>query len=213
MMRWNGIVMLILALFLPTGQAVELSDADQVVLNRIQQRLAGVNTLRANFTQEKTLAVFEQVITLHGWMALTREGSFAWHVVDPIQYGLVVHEGMMRQWDEDTGVVQQTALSANPMLRVVFEQLSQWFSGDYHALMEQYSVQVLDPGPPVLAFTPLERAQEAHFMKQVVLHFSAVGDYLERIDMKEVSGDQTALLFSDTVVNEPLGATVWKVEP
>ncbi len=202
----------------PTEPAAEAAVApaepkpdDEAVMAALEKRMAGIRSVRANFVQEKTLAILERPVTIEGSMALEDE-RLAWHVHAPVKYSVVVTGDTMRQWDEDTGRVRRESLKGNPVFGAVMEQLGHWFSGRYRALRKDYAVEILEREPAVrLRFAPREESVAAQAIQRVTVTFQADGDYIQSIEIVDRSGDTTLLTFSDTAVNEPVPPETWRV--
>ena len=184
------------------------------VLQRLEKNLAAVRTVRTSVTQVKELAVFSRKVTLTGKVYLENPGKLAWHMDKPLRYSIVIDGATMRQWDEDTDVVQKTSLSGNPIFKTVSDQLQNWFSGRYSSLRSEYEVEALRLKPAaVLKFTPKAGSAVAKAMKHVTVTFQESEQYLARIVVEGVGGDKTTMVFSDTVLNKPIPADAWEVRP
>jgi len=198
-------------LFCCLSALAALSPHDQEILNVLEEQFRGIETVKTDFTQEKTLAIFDKPMILKGWIALDHTGRFAWHVQKPLRYALVVSDGIISQWDEDSGKIQKMRLSKNPVLEVVFEQLTRWFSGQYAALADKYMIVILQDKPAVISFTPKPDALEHKVIKQVLISFDDDEKYLKEIAIDEISGDKTKLIFYDTLINQSLPSTTWRI--
>lgn len=184
------------------------------VLRRLERNLGDVKTVQTSVTQVKELAVFSRKITLTGRIFLENPGKLAWHMDKPLRYSIVIDGTTMRQWDEDTDIVQKTSLSGNPVFKTVSDQLQKWFAGRYSSLRAEYEVEALRQEPAVaLRFRPKPGLAVAKAMKQVTVTFRKDGQYLREISIEGVNGDKTTLTFSDTVLNKPIAADAWEVRP
>jgi outer membrane lipoprotein-sorting protein len=194
----------------PTN-APSASDAG-VLLQRLESRLGEVKTVQTAFRQEKELAILTQTLVIEGRIAMENPGRLAWHVDQPMRYSLVLSATDIVQWDEASGRVQRTALGANPILRVVAEQLRKWVSGQYASLTNTYAVRLAGEQPYVIEFTP--RAEgAAKAVRRVTVEFRDDERYVQRIAIEEPGGDRTTLTFAETVLNAPIAASAWEVEP
>lgn len=184
------------------------------VLAELEKNLSEVQTVHATFTQEKKLAILDETIVIHGEIFLENPGRMAWHVNKPVQYAMVISEKSIRQWDEDTDDVQVMSLSRNPILKVVVEQLRNWFSGKYTSLTKDYTVSVRKKKPLlVLQFTPKETSMAKKAIKQVTVTFRKDRRYVNSLLIEDLSGDQTTMTFKDTILNQPIDAEAWRVKP
>ena len=110
--------------------------------------------------------------------------------------------------------VQKTTLAGNPVFKVVFQQLESWFSGRYAALVSEYQARIIQKEPAViLEFVPHPTSMTAKALKSVRVTFREDERYLKSIVIQDLSGDETRLNFSKTVLNQPIPAAAWEVRP
>ena len=193
--------------------APALTAETGAVLRRLETHLGGVTNIQADFIQERELSLLNQKLVLKGTLALQQPALFAWHVREPMRYGLVITDRMAQQWDEETGKVQDMPLSANPVFQVVIEQLRSWFSGRYMSLTPMYDVRILQDHPCRLAFTPRADSPARKAIQQVVVGFGDDERYIREIRIEEISGDRTTLVFTNTVLNAPMDRRLWEAKP
>jgi outer membrane lipoprotein-sorting protein len=106
-----------------------LSAADESpdvtdMLRRLGENVSTFKNLKTEFIQEKNLAIFRNKIILKGRIFLQKPDKIAWHVDEPVKYSVVITDKSIRQWDEDTNRVQETALSGNPVFQNMLNQLT-----------------------------------------------------------------------------------------
>lgn len=179
----------------------------------LEKNFSTIQTVQTKFTEEKKLKIFNRTVRLEGRLALESSGRLAWRVDTPIQYALVLKDDAAFQWDEETRKVQRLPFSGNPVFETVIAQIQCWFSGRFAALESDYDLQVLSEAPPRLVFIPRADRMVAKAIRQVTVSIREDQRYVERIVIEDVSGDQTTIFFHDTVLNEPLNADCWEVEP
>jgi hypothetical protein len=188
-----------------------LPQHDQAVLIRLEQRFSEIESIKSDFTQEKTLAIFNKPLILKGWVALDNKGHFAWRVQHPLRYSLIVADGVISQWDEDSDKVQRMNLSDNPVLSIVFEQLTQWFSGRYLSFSDKYDMVLQQENPTTISFRPKPGTIEYDVIRRVVIRFAEDEQYLDQIVIDEANGDETALTFQKTLINPLLPQSTWRI--
>ncbi|RJQ13958.1 MAG: outer membrane lipoprotein carrier protein LolA [Nitrospiraceae bacterium] len=182
------------------------------LLSGVEQKISGFRSLKTGFVQEKNLAVFKSRITIRGRIYLQKPGRIAWHVDDPVRYSVVISDKSVRQWDEDTGRVQEISLSGNPVFRSFMDQMAVWFSGDYISLLKDYEVEVLQRSPLVLGFTPKENNPAVKIIKKITVGLREDEKYLKQITILESSGDSTTIIFKDTVFDAPIDSSDFEVK-
>lgn len=183
------------------------------ILKRVEEKLSGIETVQADFVQEKDLAMFKHKMVIRGSLAVKNPDRIAWHVQEPVRYSMVIREAVLKQWDEDTNQVQTLRLDKNPSFKPVFKQLSGWFAGRYAEVRKRYEVTVRDRSPVTLVFRPKKDTGMEKVIEQVVVVFRDDERYIRQLKVLQVNGDKTTFRFLDTRLNEPIDEDVWKVRP
>lgn len=182
--------------------AAEASEIHDLLL-QMEKQGSDFNSLKTDFVQEKNLAIFQNRIIIKGRIYIQKSGKVAWHVDEPVKYSVLITDKFIRQWDEDTNRVQEIPLSRNPMFRVVIDQLTAWFSGQYIRLLNDYDVSLINKQPLEIEFRPRESSNVKKIIKAITIKFREDGRYLHKVQFNEVSGDSTAITFNNTVFNAP----------
>ncbi len=192
--------------------AAPAADPLREALTDWQAGLRQVSSIASDFVQEKRLALFQDVLTIRGCLFIATNGLFAWETHWPVRYKLVVADGRIRQWDEETGRVQTFSMRDNPAASVIHAQMSAWFSGQYEGLTNTYDVALAAEHPVSFLFTPRAGSPAAGYVATVQVWLRPDGHYLDKVRIAELSGDSTAITFTNTVLNQDLPATAWDVQ-
>ncbi len=187
--------------------------ASRELLELLQQQLKSVDTVQADFVQQKKLSVFNHTVTLTGHLALQKPNKLVWIVNDPVKYAVRIDGDEIRQWDQDTNQVQVIHLGGDPTFAAVTQQLQAWFMGDYKALGDSYDVTLLGEHPLRLSFVPKGQSMVAKALKQVDLTFGKSEQYIDQMVVTEASGDVTTLQFNHSQVNQPIPKETWEIPP
>jgi outer membrane lipoprotein-sorting protein len=196
----------------PNEPTPEPSPSVEAILARLESRASAMQTLKTKFIQEKRLAVLSRPLVLRGTISMQKPSLFAWHVTEPLRYSLVIQGEVVRQWDEDSGRIQQMSLSSSPPLKIAIRQMRNWFSGAYISMTEEYEVTVVKHFPVTLKFIPRDSAFAREVIDSIVVVFEEQERYIRQIQMFEKGGDTTLLTFVDTLFNTPIDPSAWKLE-
>lgn len=195
--------------------SISMSHADEVeeALQNITRQMADLRSVQVDFVQEKKMSIFSAPIILRGKLSWERPDSFAWHVVSPIQYAIIMRQGLARQWEGEQNTVQEFKMNSNPIMRVASQQLQRWFSGNYEQLAVEYDVSLANNQPLVLSCVPHKDSPEAGFIARVDIQFRADLRYIDKITIVELSGDLTDIQFENARLNEIIPAEAWRTGP
>lgn len=210
-MKIKLIPLLFCALIFATKTMAE--EDIHAVLAGLEAKAAQVNSLESNFVQTKKLAMFDKPLILKGKIFLKKPGQFAWHQREPIRYSLVIKGGFVRQWDEETGRVQEVSVADNPYFSAALKQMTEWFSGSYTGLLKNYAVTARKQNPLVLEFIPRQGSSSFSLIKKVEVAFKEDERYIDEIYIEEKNGDATRLKFTETKLNVDIKPDAWEVKP
>jgi len=179
----------------------------------VQKDLSTVNSVEADFVQEKQLAMLNHKLIIKGHFAMEKPDHVVWNVKEPVKYAVAVKGEEVRQWDEDTNNVQVIHLGGDPTFKAISEQINAWFLGDYQKIAEGYDVVVLEDKPLTLAFAPKTGTMVAKMIKQVAVTFAGDGKYIDTMVIRETAGSVTTLKYIDAKINEPIKKATWEIPP
>lgn len=183
------------------------------ILHRLEDKTSEIRTLKTEFVQEKELSVFKEKIILKGIIFLQKPELFAWHIIEPLSYSMVIKGDILSQWDENTKKTQKISLSKNPAFQVAISQMKDWFSGKYTSMTEEYKIVILKRKPVSLKFIPRKNTMVSNVIDSVTVVFRDDERYIHQIYIKEKSSNSTLLTFVNTQLNTPLEAAAWEVQP
>lgn len=182
------------------------------VLGRLEAKAVQVNSMESNFVQTKKLAMFDKPLILKGKIFLKKPGQFAWHQIEPIRYSLVIKGNSVRQWDGETGRVQEVSVTDNPSFSVAVKQMTEWFSGTYTGLLKDYTATILKQSPLVLEFVPRQNSATSNLLKKVEVVFREDERYVREIYIEEKNGDTSRLKFTETKLNTDIKPIAWEAK-
>lgn len=195
----------------PTTQPAKPASAE--LLDQVQKQLLTVNTVEADFVQEKELAMLKNKLVIKGHFALEKPDRVIWIVKEPVRYAMTVHGEELKQWDEDTNKVVVMHLGGDPTFKAISEQINSWFMGDYRKLAAEYDVTVLSETPLTLGFAPKGQTMVAKMLKQISVTFGKEGKYIDTMIIRETAGSVTTLRYIDAKINEPVKKETWEIPP
>ena len=205
------LLLLFCSLTLATNTTAE--EDIQTVLGRLEAKAVQVNSVESNFVQTKKLVMFNKPLISKGKIFLKKPGQFAWHQREPIRYSLVIKNNAVRQWDEETGQVQEVSVTDNPYFSAALKQMTEWFSGSYTGLLKDYVVTVRKQNPLVLEFIPRQDSSSFNLVKKVEVVFREDERYIQEISIEEKNGDTTRLKFTETKLNTDIKPDAWEARP
>ncbi len=182
-------------------------------LRRMQDAMAQIRTVQADYVQTKQMAVFDRELVIQGRMAVETPGRVAWQADQPLRYRMVIEGHRLTQWDEETDRVQTLRLDRDPAMQQAVEQMTVWFSGRYLDLLDTYDIKIEQKAPYIVQFKPIPGTAFENVIALVQVTFCADNVYLRQLEITEGDGSITTIEFLNARVDEPIPDDMWQVRP
>ena len=181
------------------------------LLSRIERNMGNIKTVQCEFRQEKHLNKFPFPLKITGIMCADQQhGRFAWRVKTPMISNAVIADGMITQYDGDSGKVVKIATDSNPALKILTDTLRILFAGDIKNMLKDMEAEQ-ESNPLVLK--PVKNALFSKFLQHISIRFSSDLCRIEEIVMTEKSGDRTVIHFFNASINTPIKDSLWQAVP
>jgi len=186
------------------GPAPALPGASplETALSGIERSAAGVNSLSALFTQERSLASFRHKLVSRGRFWFQRPDRLRWETTEPVAAGFALDGGKGRRWNETTG--QREDISpGDPLAGAVAGQIMAWTTGDVPLLRRQYEISLLSSDPLVLRLTPRSEGMR-RVIDRLEIAFAPDRSAVRTVAILERGGDSTRIAFFGAEINPSL---------
>ncbi|TKB28262.1 outer membrane lipoprotein carrier protein LolA [Desulfopila sp. IMCC35006] len=194
------LLLLIMALwfFLVAGPAGAVAQLTPVPLQSVQ----------ADFVQEKHLKILTHPIISTGTFAFQRPQSLRWEYARPIRSILLMHDGEVKKFVEQDGrLVEDKGMQFGAM-QVVLAEISNWLDGRF---TENKMFQVARPTDRTILLTP--KSQElAGVISRIELTLADQQGNLDGITIFEGPDSYTRMRFSKRVLNRKIPVAVFTVQ-
>lgn len=177
-----------LSLMATTSVLAQVTD-----LTSLQARLQQSPIVRGDFTQSRTLAMFEQPLVSEGSFLLERQHGLLWQQNTPFPVNLVLTQDKLRQTFANQPAQVITA-KENPMAFYFSKIFLSVFHGDTEQLQSQFDLQFSPQKEHwQLVLTPKEAPLNAVF-KSIVLQGN---QDIDSLVLEETRGDKTEITFTN----------------
>ncbi len=196
-----------------TQPAADPKPAPRELLAHLQKQLTAVNTMQADFVQQKRLAMLKHTLNIKGQFAMAKPNKVIWIVTEPSKYAIRVNADEITQWDQDTNKVQVMHVGGDATFQAITEQIQAWFLGDYKVLEKSYDVLLLAENPLSLRFVPQPGTMVTKLVKNIEVTFGKEQMQIQTMVVNETSGDSTTLKYSRIRLNQPIDNATWEIPP
>lgn len=160
----------------------------------LAQKMAGVQTVCLEFTQERDLKLFTDPLTSEGVLLLERPDKIRWETTSPYQTILLGSHTAVAQFERDDGAWEKLKLGFPQLLQKVMGQMSAMNQGDARAMLKDYTVTAVTNTEVVLRLTPRDAAAR-EMLSDLEVHLPLDLSTTREVVMKEPDGDRTRIRF------------------
>ena len=186
-----ALLALLMAATVGAGAESPAIPSGPLTLEALMQRMSSTTGVRAEFREEKTLALLETPLVSEGTLYFVPPSRLARITTRPGASALVIDGGRMSYTDE--AGESDVDLSGNRVARSIVENFIVLFGGDLAALRERYRVEFGAEGTRWhMQLTP-KTAPLTQFIASVEMR--GVGPELEEMVIREADGDRTVTRF------------------
>ena len=194
------ILSLCISLYPVHAQVADAKPNAQLILSEIQDSMASVKEINADFNQEKKLSLFKHTIELKGNLQIKFPHYFRWEVTSPLKTIITADGDRVTTWDEETDKTQTISVKNNPVVKSIWTQIDSWFLGKYDELSKNYYIKLIQSDPAILEFEPKSKTIAAT-VKKITVWFRKDKKYLKQVKLQEKGGDSTTIKFSNIRLN------------
>ncbi|MCB0519813.1 MAG: outer membrane lipoprotein carrier protein LolA [Saprospiraceae bacterium] len=168
-----------------------------------------VTSIQSDFVQEKNLSMLEETIVSKGKFSFKKDNKVRLEYTTPYQYLMVINgDEVVIKDDKRTN---RLSAKSNKMFRQINEIIVDCLGGT--ALGNpNYSIKAFEgKGQYALELTPTSKTLKEFFDKITV--FVEKGDYsVDRLEMRELSGDNTVMKFTQKELNGKIPDSMFLVK-
>ncbi|MDR1112978.1 MAG: outer membrane lipoprotein carrier protein LolA [Bacteroidales bacterium] len=178
-----------------------------VLLEEIAQNAKAVQSLQANFTQEKRPTYLTEVQTSKGIMYYKNANLLRWEYQTPKAFSFILNNSKIVMKD-DKGTMQYNA-NSNKLFKAMSEMILGMINGNSIQNSAAFNTALYSNGKQTLVkLIPVQKELKKMF-QEALLYFNQ--DYTaSKIEMIETSGDKTTISFSAVKKNITLSDTLFK---
>ncbi len=175
-------------------------------LETLKEKVTFVESIQADFTQEKHLEMLDQPLISKGALYFQAPRSLRWEYTQPVRSVLLMHNDEIRRYVRtDSGMKAQKSRSLEAM-RVFLGEICMWMQGEFdanpdlEARMKSNRRVVLTPKDPAMA----------EVIERIELRLTDTPGVIDAVAIHESSTSYTIIRFHDTKINEGIESAVFQ---
>jgi len=186
----------ILVLVAAPAQQDETADP-AVLFRRLRDELGSVETLKAEFVQERHVALFTDVLRTEGTLYFSRPRSLRFEVSQPFRSVLLVNGRKMRKFEFVDGRWAQSNPDNPGATQLVMMQMGAWLRGDILGEGDSAYTPATRPGEPLTVVLTPKDSKVLEYCREIELKFAEGPLRLESVTVHEQGEDFTRVAFSN----------------
>lgn len=164
-------------------------------LQQIERAMTRVPRIVATFTQEKHLALFDDVVETSGCILFAHPGRLRWEIREPFRSLLVVAGDEVAKFEWIDGERRKLELGrSGTMILMVIGQIRDWFRGDFSASARVYDIDVF-AGEPTRILLRTKAENRGQNIPSIELMLAANLASVTQVTIREPGGDRTVMRF------------------
>ncbi len=165
----------------------------------IEKNMSQVKSISGAFTQKKDIRILSRPLISKGRLYYLSPDSIRWEYTEPVKSILLVDRGNVKRFIYKEGSFVEDSSARLEAVRIVVGQITEWFAGKFNNNRD-FNAEIAE-GHVVL--TP-QNSTIKSFIKKVVITFSKNEGVISAIEIVEVQGATTYLVFDDIAINKAL---------
>jgi outer membrane lipoprotein-sorting protein len=168
-----------------------------------------VQSLQADFVQEKHLPILARPLVSKGHFAFRRPGDLRWEYTHPLHSVLLMHNGGARRFGQSDNQWVETPAGNMQSMDIVFQEITNWLNGrfDESALF----TASLMPGHTIV-LTPKSKGLD-QFIQRMELVMSDQPGVMQEVVIFESPKAFTRIRFVNPRINPPLADPLFEQVP
>jgi outer membrane lipoprotein-sorting protein len=164
-----------------------------------------IRSIQAEFTQHKEMRMLVRPIVSEGRFYFQKPGSLRWEYTSPVKSVLLMHDGSVRRFFQQSGDWTEDTTAGLQAMDVVMEEITRWLNGRFDD--NPVFLAELVPGR-LIRLTPKSESM-AGIIQRIELVLADRPGVLEQVVIYESEASLTRLLFSGSQVNLDIPESVF----
>ena len=183
------------------AQPKPLSQADANTVRKIIAEAAkATNSVESQFTQTKELSVIKEKIVSKGIFYFKKEKLLRWEYTTPFPYLIIFNNEKIYIKDEDKE--NHISLQSNKVFRDVNNILIGAVQGTLLSDTKNFQCSIFDLLDQYQAALIPQNLKIKETLSEIILYFNKSDFTVDKLVMREVSGDYTSIEFGSKKINQ-----------
>jgi outer membrane lipoprotein-sorting protein len=183
----------------PQTKPLSRADASEVI-NRISEVSKSTLSIESHFTQSKEISVIREKIISKGVFYFKKEKLLRWEYTDPFPYLVIFNNDRIYVKDEDSE--NHINIQSNKVFREINNILIGAVKGTLLSDSKNFQSSISDLRDLYQAILVPKNPRIKETLSEIILYFNKSDYTVEKLMLREVSGDYTSIEFSGKKINQ-----------
>ncbi len=185
------------------SQKRTLSDKEkEVFLGKVMEATRLTHTIESDFSQQKEMGMMSETLTSSGKFLFKKEKMLRWEYLKPFPYLIIINNEIMYVVDEDRE--NKVNLQTNRVFREINNIILGAVRGTLLNDTKNFKTTFSDSGIFYLATLFPQSPKLKEILSAIDIFFNKTDYTVERLVMREASGDYTRIEFRSKKLNQPI---------
>lgn len=187
-----------------------LSKEQQTSLTKeISSSSKGMNSLKCDFVQTKTISILEEEIVSSGKMYYLKDNKLRWEYIEPYTYEFIMNEDKILLKSENSSNVID--IKNNKLFREISKIIINGVNGTDIGNTEIYDTEFYAQKDGFLVMLFPKQNELKEMFHSIRLNFNNKDFTVEKIDIQEKGGDITHIELKNKQINEAIDSKVFSI--
>ncbi len=179
---------------------VEMKDVSDFKTS-VKETIGQIQTIKADFSQEKHLSIFSKTIDSHGNMAFKAPAKLKWTYTTPYSYEILIRDQTISI--NDQGKVSTFDLSSSEKFSEINALILNSITGK---ILEdaRFSTAYYDNESFQLVVLKPKDSEMSSFISEIHIYVDPRKKQVSKIKIVESASDYSVITFSNQILNEPI---------
>lgn len=183
------------------NQAITAKEAE-MIKQKVEEAAKKTTTIESDFVQEKEMSVLSEKIISKGKFYFKKEKRLRWEYTQPYSYLIIINNNQMYVKDDNTE--NRVNMQSNKVFRDINNIILGAIQGTLLNDQKNFRSSITDSRTfyVVKLLPQSEKIRET--LTEIILYFNKNDYSVERLVMREASGDYTRIDFNGKKINQPI---------
>lgn len=178
-----------------------LSETEEdFLLNDISRALNEIDTLKADFRQERTLWVFDDTLVTEGICYFEDPDKLRWEITYPFKTILIYNDKEIAKFELENNKPVKYNLGTEEIMKIVLSEIIYWMKGNFEQAKELYELDIISSKNYIIELVPKSENMKNIILK-IDLEISRTTMHILKVSIYETQDDSIKINFFNEVNN------------